>query len=81
MKAPNRVLGFSVINRLSAPVCPHFRISTQEWFWSLGIAPFERPSITGTATSSSQKFAAFTFATLVEVSWSLLYKLLSPHTD
>ena len=70
--------GCSVINRLLAPVCPNHRISTQEQFWSLGIAPFERPPIAGTTTSSLQKFAQFTVA---DVAWSLLYKLSSSHTD
>ena len=71
----------SVIDRLSAPVCPHLHISTQERFWSLGITPFERPSIAGTTTSGLQKLAQFTYATVAEVSWSQLYELSSPCTD
>ena len=44
--------GYSVIEWLSAPVCPHLCIFTHEQFLSLGIAPFERPSIAWSTKSA-----------------------------
>jgi len=60
MNIEARWWGYSVIDWLSSPVCPHLCIFTHEQFWSLRIAPFERLSIAWSTKSDLQKF---TFAT------------------